>query len=250
MEKQIRDILDGKNTGEKATSHRSILHEFLESDLPPNEKSFTRLLDEGQAIVAAGLGTTAHYLTFVLYHILANPDVHRRLRQELAELIPDAEAHPPLHRLEQLPYLSAVVLEGFRVTHGMSTRVTRVSPDVPLVFHEWVIPAGTPVSMTAVFVHNNPKIFPEPDVFKPERWLKSPAERASLEKYLCNFSKGTRACLGMNLGRAEITMALAKVIGVFDFELFETDRSDVEMAQDFVAPMPRPDSKGVRVIVK
>ena len=104
--------------------------------------------------------------------------------------------------------------------------------------------------MMGVFIHDNPKIFPDPDVFRPERWLESPAERISLEKYLCNFSKGTRACLGMNLSRAQITMTLAKVVRIFDFELFKTDRSDVEMAQDYITPMPLPDSKGVRVIVE
>ena len=40
----------------------------------------------------------------------------------------------------------------------------------------------------------------------------------------------------MNLSRAEITMTLAKVVGIFDFELFEMDRSDVEMVQDYITP--------------
>jgi cytochrome P450 len=250
VENQIRAILEGKNTAEKVATHRSIFHEFLESDLPPHEKSFTRLLDEGQALVAAGSVTSAHYLSIVLYHILANPAIYTRLRHELADAIPNSATPPPLRDLEQLPYLSAVVLEGFRVTYGMSTRVTRISPDAPLVFRDWVIPAGTPVSMTGVFIHDNPDLFPEPAVFKPERWLLPPTARASLEKYLCNFSKGTRACLGMNLGRAEVTMTLAAVVRSFELELFQTDQSDVEMAHDFVTPMPRSDSKGIRVVIK
>jgi cytochrome P450 len=240
----------GKNTGEKVATHRSIFHEFLESDLPSHEKSFTRLLDEAQALVAAGSVTSAHYFFIVLYLILANRAVHTRLRRELAEAIPDPAAPSSLRDLEQLPYLSAVVLEGFRVTYGMSTRVTRVSPDAPLVFRDWVVPAGTPVSMTGVFIHDNPRLFPEPAAFRPERWLLPPAERASLEKYLCNFSKGMRACLGMNLGRAEVTMTLAAVVRAFELELFQTDRSDVEMAHDYITPMPPSDSKGVRVLVK
>jgi hypothetical protein len=44
-------------------------------------------------------------------------------------------------------------------------------------------------------------------------------------------------------------MTMAAVFRRFEFELFETDLSDVEMAHDFLMPSPRLDSKGVRARV-
>ena len=45
-------------------------------------------------------------------------------------------------------------------------------------------------------IHVDPEIWPDPDKFKPERWL-DPAESARLYKYLVSFSKGSRMCLGI-----------------------------------------------------
>jgi cytochrome P450 len=102
--------------------------------------------------------------------------------------------------------------------------------------------------MSSIFIHDDPELFPEPRSFRPHRWLNK--DRTRLEKYLTSFGKGTRSCLGMNLARVEIFLVLACMFRVFDLELFETDLSDVEMVHDFVIPVPRLDSKGVRVLIK
>jgi cytochrome P450 len=242
--------MDGSNDNHLTAVHPTIFHELLNCNLSPEEKAFPRLLDEGMTVVAAGTLTTSSFLGITFFHILANPLILQTLKDELATVMPDSTVIPPLRQLEQLPYLSAVVMEGCRVSYGVSHRLQRVSPDAPLAFHEWMIPAGTPVSMTSVFMHDNPTIFPEPKVFRPERWLKGDDSKERLDKYLVNFSKGTRACLGINLAYAEIYLTLAAVLRRFDLELFETTREDVDMVHDFFIPMARLDSKGVRVLVK
>lgn len=45
-------------------------------------------------------------------------------------------------------------------------------------------------------------------------------------------------------------ITLAKIFGSYDFELYETDVSDVEMAHAYLVPYPKWDTKGVRVRVK
>jgi cytochrome P450 len=103
--------------------------------------------------------------------------------------------------------------------------------------------------MTAGMLHENPRVFPEPCEFRPERWLKENAQER-LDRYLAPFSKGTRACLGMNLAHAELRLTLATVFREFDLELYETTREDVDVACDSFSAAPRMDSKGVRVLVK
>lgn len=239
--------MDGKNEGYQSASHPTIFHELLNGDLPASEKTLPRLMDEGQTIVGAGQVTTAHYLRLTSFHLLANPDILKKLKTELASAMPDPESLAPLQKLEQLPYLSAVISEGFRMSYGVSSRLQRVSPDAPLIFRDWIIPAGTPVGMTSIFLHDNPKFFPEPHEFRAERWL-NPKSRDRLEKYLVNFSRGTRACLGMNLAYAEIYLTLAAIFRRFDLHLYETTRDDVDVIHDFFNPLARRDSKGVRVI--
>ena len=95
----------------------------------------------------------------------------------------------------------------------------------------------------------------------PERWLgdDGAGEGGSSEggptrrpdRHWAPFSKGTRACLGMNLAVAEIYLALASVFRRFEMELWETRRErDVDVLHDFVNPSPGLNSVGVRVLVK
>ncbi|KAL1638431.1 hypothetical protein SLS56_000240 [Neofusicoccum ribis] len=248
IRKQLLPIMKRKSEGRlEATEHSTIFHELLDSNLPESEKQLQRLVDEGQTVVAAGSLTTAHYLSVTSYHILANPEVLRKIQAELKPAMKNPSVTPPLRELEKLTYLNAVIKEGFRISYGVTARLTRVSPDAPLRYKDWFIPAGVPVGMTSVIVHEDETYFPEPKVFRPERWLEPGAQR--LEKFLVNFSKGSRACLGLNLAKAEIFLTLAAVFGGrFDIEMYKTDRSDADLKHDFFNPSAKLDSKGVRVI--
>src|SRR5438552_1595965 len=121
--------MDGKNDNYQTAAHPTIFHELLNGDLSPEEKTLPRLVDEGQTIVGAGTITTAHFLKMTSFHLLANPPILQTLKAELATAMPDPTTIPPLSQLEQLPYLSAIVLEGFRMSYGVSSRLQRVSPD-------------------------------------------------------------------------------------------------------------------------
>lgn len=132
---------------------------------------------------------------------------------------------------------------------------------------EFVIPRGTPMSMTSIFMHMNPEIFPRPKEFEPERWLDSSsspsaddgaspsandgAKKQNLSNYLVNFSKGTRGCLGQHLASAEIHLTLAAVFSGkrFELELYQTTREDVDVEHDFFNPQPKKGAVGVRVFV-
>ncbi len=179
---------DSVKAPEDASGQKTLFQELLTGSLPPEEKGLKRLVDEGQTMIAAGQQTTAHHLQTVTYHVVADPEIHGRLRVELESAIPNTASLPSLAQLEKLPYLRAVILEGHRFSHGVVSRLPRIAPDQPLHFKGWVIPAGTPVSMTSVIQHADPTKFPEPERYNPDRWLDAP-ER--LEKYLVSFSRGT-----------------------------------------------------------
>ena len=118
----------------KQSSNLTVFESLLESDLPASKKTLERLVDESQSVVAAGQVTTAHYLENVSYHLTANPNVLAKLKAELESAMPDPNVTPPKSKLESLPYLRAVVLEGFRRSYGVVHRLQRISPDEPLQF--------------------------------------------------------------------------------------------------------------------
>lgn len=196
-----------------------MFHALLESDLPPEEKLQSCLWQEGQVVIGAGADTTANALTITHFHILDNPSVHQKLHEELAAALPNKHGDFDLRVVEGLPYLNAVINEGLRFSYGVSSRLQRSHPTEAMQFHQWSIPAGTPVGMTSVHIHHDERIFPGASTFKPERWLES----LHLDRYLVSFSKGSRQCVGMHLARAELRLAIATVFRRFEKQaLWET----------------------------
>jgi cytochrome P450 len=161
--------------------------------------------------------------------------------------------------MEKLPFLTAVLKEGLRLGYGTTARSARIAPDTPLKLGDWIIPPGTPVSMTTPLTHHDESIFPNSNSFDPDRWLKADSSR--LEKYLLSFSKGSRACVGLNLAWAELYLCIVGVFGHFGsqdardlsdvgiLQLYETDATDVALASDMFFPVAKEGSKGIRVKV-
>lgn len=246
----------------KDVVHPTIFHSILESPLPAEEKSYTRLWQDGQVAVFAGTLTTAWTLSVGLYHLLSQPPILKKLKAELQTAIPDPTSHPSLVTLEKLPYLTACIQESLRLSYGTSTRIERIAPDETIVFNDdkgkdWFIPPGTPVSMTCYLLHHNESVFPDSHTFRPERWLENP----HLDRYMVSFSKGPRHCLGINLANAELYLMLGRLFRAYGskevrgegdlgyLELFDTSIRDVEMFADLLLPLPAPGSKGIRVRV-
>ncbi|KAJ5206527.1 Cytochrome P450 E-class group I [Penicillium cf. griseofulvum] len=236
------NLLDEKVTVPKGT----LFHALLDSKLPPEEKTAGRLSQEVFTVISAGGETTAKNLTTLTFHLLNNPDKLQTLRDELSRLDPDGTA--TLVEYEAIPYLTSVMLEGLRITNAVGTRLQRSSPAQAMTYKDWVIPPGTHVGMTSLFMHHNEDIFPDSQSFIPERWI-DPAQRKALEKYLVPFSKGSRQCIGIPLARAMILLAIATIFREFDLELYETTVDDVRIVRDMFVGHPRKGSQSVRVMV-
>ncbi|KAK2809424.1 hypothetical protein FQN50_003883 [Emmonsiellopsis sp. PD_5] len=253
-DEQIASIIKNREEckdliSQKMSTQPTLFTEILDSKLPPEEKSTKRLAQEFHVVIGAGTETTSNTLSVITYHLLKNPDKLKRLLDEIQKLEPNGTAQLSLPELEQLPYLSSVILEGLRLSYGVCTRLQRISPHQPLQFQNYTIPPGTPVGMTSVLMHHNESIFPDSWNFVPERWLDL-TERKRLEKYMVAFTKGSRQCLGMHLARAEMFITIPTIFRRFKFELFNTTDDDIYIKHDFFVPAPKnQNSEGVRVFV-
>ncbi|KAI9051880.1 hypothetical protein LZ554_004136 [Drepanopeziza brunnea f. sp. 'monogermtubi'] len=239
----------------------TVFHDILEADLPAAEKCIDRLMQEGQTFVAAGTETTAWCLTVITFYLLENRPILDRLRRELRTANASTSTE-----LERLPYLAAIIQEGLRLSFGVCTRLQRIATVDTLILRDgdkvWQIPPNTPVGMSAGIQHLDPRIFPDPLTFLPERWLNNNNNKG-LERYLVTFSKGSRQCVGINLAYSELFLCLNAVFGRYGgvagvdstaaaaaatLSLFETTNADVELDRDLFVPGPKKGSKGVRVV--
>ncbi|KFZ02530.1 hypothetical protein V501_09537 [Pseudogymnoascus sp. VKM F-4519 (FW-2642)] len=254
-----------KNELKTDSLSKTIFHSLIRNqNLPEAEKSDKRLADQAGVLLGGRTDTTASTLAYTTYHLLSNPRILKKLRDELISAILDPQDMPPLNKLEALPFSTAIVQEGIRLHPGASIRQERVALDEDLLYEDrktgmkWLIPKGIPVGITAPLLSRNEDIYPLPSVFRPERFLNNPR----LDRYQLAFSRGSRRCLGMPLAYSELYTILASIFRKYDsydgtgkqtgptLELFETTKDDVEMVADHVTPYVRDGSLGMRVIIR
>lgn len=184
----------------------NIFDSLLRSDLDALDKEPQRLTDEAAAVVSAGTETTSWALAVMTYHLIKQPQLLAKLTQELKSVVNDATKLPDWTVLEHLPYLSAVIQEGLRLSYGVSARTARIATEENLVYRgEWnkkemelVVPKGYAVGMSAAITHHSESTFPDSNQFVPERWLDDQNQRRKdMDRSMLAFSKGSRSCLGM-----------------------------------------------------
>src|SRR5690606_28616946 len=96
------------------------------------------------------------------------------------------------------------------------------------------IPGGTSIGTSLYMVHQNPKVFPHPEKFDPERWLQPDSKK--LEKYLVAFSAGTRSCVGMHFAYMTLYIGMSALFRKFEFDLTDEMREEGWLwAERFVA---------------
>lgn len=169
----------------------------------------------------AGSDTTAISLTHVVYYLLKNPEKLQRLREELDKHIDKDIIIPTYASVRGIAYLRACIDESLRLSPSVAFGLQRKTPpEGASVMGQW-IPGDTSVSIPAYVAHRDPKIFPEPESFVPERWLKEEAKE--IQKYFIAFSAGARGCIGRNITYIEQHVLLATLVRRYDLALLHPD---------------------------
>ncbi|KAJ5599862.1 cytochrome P450 [Penicillium hetheringtonii] len=233
----------------KRTSEGSVLASVLDKGLPEHLRGSRRLSNDAMSVLTAGTETTARALVVGLFNITKDTSIKDKLREELKSVMPTPQSRPTWDELKQLPYLSGVISETMRLATGVTMRCPRIAPSETLVYGDYTIPPGTTMSQINYFVLMDPTIFPNPHVFDPERWIHAASEGHHLERYLVNFSKGSRNCIGLNLASSEMYLTIATLIRQFDFSLYQTTEKDIEFARDFAVPYPEEGNSCMSILV-
>ncbi|KAL1680764.1 cytochrome P450 [Schizophyllum commune] len=216
--------------------HETIYHHLMKTDsgeAPLQMPSRQSLLGEAINLQLAGNHTVAAACTVGCYHILHNKDIYHRLLVQLKKAIPQPSSLIELDVVEKLPYLTAVIKESLRLSHGVVSPMLRKVNTDRMVLDGIAVPRGTSVAIGNTFVHLNPDIFPDPQTLDPERWLQD--DSGDLENYLVPFSKGQRNCVGMNLAWCELYLIFASVFRRVDLELYDSSPEDMKFKAHFVA---------------
>jgi cytochrome P450 len=152
--------------------------------------------DQLVTLVFAGYETSGIALAWAFHWLDENPEVRAELRRRLDALPDTAEA------LAAEPYLEAVCSETLRI-RPVVPEVIRLLRQ-PLSVQGHLLPPGVAVAACMALVHTRPDLYPEPDRFRPERFLE---RRYGPFEYF-PFGGGSRRCIGVAFALYEMKIVL------------------------------------------
>jgi cytochrome P450 len=170
--------------------------------------------DEVMTFFLAGHETTALALTWTWYLLSQNPAALAKLYAELDEVL--AGRPPTMEDIPNLKYTEMVFTEAMRL-YPPAYLITRWATK-DFKFGDYEVPQGSVVILSPYAMHHNPRYFPEPDKFKPERW--TPEAKANLPKFAYfPFGGGPRLCIGEPFAWMEGVLILATLAQKWEFDL-------------------------------
>ena len=201
LEETIQQMIDRRrNSTESRDEARddflSILLRARDVEGDQGGMSDQQLRDEAITIFMAGHETTANALTFAWMLLSENPDVEQKLHEEIDRVLGSGSRSrtPTLDDLDHLPYTRAVMAEAMRLYPPAWIIGRRCIKPLPL--GPYTIPEGAVVLLSQWVTHRDPRWWPDPHRFLPDRWLDEPAQRPRPRWTYFPFGGGPRQCIG------------------------------------------------------
>ena len=165
-----------------------------------------QLRDEVMTLYLAGHETTALTLTWTWYLLAQHQRVEDKLASEWQQVL--SGRTPTADQLQQLPYTAAVISEAMRLFPPVYAIGREATTDLELGGYQ--VKRGFTVLMSQWVNHRDPKYFPDPEDFRPERWEDGLAKRIPKFAYY-PFGGGQRMCVGSTFASIEAPIILATV---------------------------------------
>ncbi|RKP07966.1 cytochrome P450 [Thamnocephalis sphaerospora] len=174
--------------------------------------------DTGMGLSTEEIASNAFILMGVIL-LLTHPECMKCLVSEIDEAIPSI-GEPITHaKVQNLPYLNAILQETLRLRCPAGVDLPRkVSPQGANLCNLF-IPGGTEITLLYNTIMQDERNFDNPNTFAPDRWLASPEEVSETKRAFLPFSAGPRVCLGRALAWMELRVTMATLLRKFEFEL-------------------------------
>ncbi len=185
-------------------------------DADGNPMSDAQLRDEVMTLFLAGHETTAIALSWACYLVAQNPEIEAKLAEELQAVL--GGRMPAPEDLPRLHYTEMVIKEAMRLYPAVWGIGRRAIEECELGGYR--VPAGSNVFILQWRTQRDPRFFPDPDRFDPERWREDPVRSGKIPRFAYfPFGGGPRVCVGASFAMMEVTLLLAMIQQRFHLEI-------------------------------
>ncbi len=170
--------------------------------------------DECMTMLVAGHETTGLTLMYALYLLAHHPEVEKKVREEIDRVLGGRRATSS--DLEPLALTTRVIKEALRLypPAWMTARVLVEETELG----GYSLPEGSALMFSPWVTHRDPRAFPSPEAFDPDRW--SPERAMNIPRFaFFPFGAGPRACIGNHFAMMELGLILATLLQRCRFEL-------------------------------
>ncbi len=209
---------------------KDLFSNLLEARDPMTLSALTKeeLIAEAGILIVAGSDTVATTMTATLFYCLHYPPTLTRLQDEIRSVFADVEEIQSSQRLDSCHYLRACLNETMRLSPPVGALLPREILAGGLTVDNQYFSEGIDIGVPHYALHHNELYYPDPFVFKPDRWIvstdpnqekSSEAAVAAAQAAFCAFSVGRFGCVGKTVAYAEMSVILARIFWLYDMRL-------------------------------
>lgn len=203
------DAIDENDIGEKR--RLAFLDLMIETAKTGADLSDEEIKEEVDTIMFEGHDTTAAGSSFVLCLLGIHQDIQDKVYKEIYQIFGDSKRKATFNDTMEMKYLERVIFETLRMYPPVPAIARKLTQEVNLASHNYLVPAGTTVVIGTYKLHRREDIYPNPDVFNPDNFL---PERTSNRHYYSYipFSAGPRSCVGRKYAMLKLKVLLSTVL--------------------------------------
>nr|BDZ29443.1 cytochrome P450 CYP76AD15 [Bougainvillea peruviana] len=234
----IRERLSMDNV---VDNHNDVLSTLLDL-YKKNELSMDEINHLLVDIFDAGTDTTASTLEWAMAELIRNPKSMTKAQAELrqATITPSGTMVAQIRESDtsSLPYIQAIIKETLRL-HPPTVFLLPRKADVDVHLYGYVVPKNAQVLVNLWAIGRDPNVWPDPETFRPERFMECEIDVKGRDFELLPFGAGRRICPGLSLAYRMLNLMLASLIHSFDWKLpghgngFGSGPQDLDMDEKF-----------------
>ncbi|KAI4462793.1 cytochrome p450 family 4 [Holotrichia oblita] len=172
-----------------------------------------QIREEVDTFMFEGHDTTTASISWTIFLLGLHPNIQEKVYQEIKSVFQNKDVLE-FSDINELKYLERVLKESLRLYPSVPAIARFTSED--LTIDDYFIPKGTTVSIHIMDIHLNPKYFPQPEKFDPDRFLPENSKDRHPYAYI-PFSAGPRNCIGAKWHRHRKLLTPA-----FHFKILES----------------------------